>query len=380
MTTTYSIPFNQPSIEGKELIYVARAVERGQISCKGPFSEQVSSLLTDALHVNDVLLTTSCTAALEMAAMMLEFEPDDVVIIPSFTFVSTALAFARAGARIRFADIERETLGIDPKSVAELLTPEVKAVVPVHYAGIGCDMDGLERELAPTPVSIVEDNAHGLFGAIDGRPLGSFGRFSCLSFHETKNFVCGEGGALALSDPADVERAHVLYDKGTNRRAYFAGQVDKYSWVDTGSSFGMSDLLAGYLLAQLEARDSILDKRRRLTERYTELLGEEGPRLGFDIMRQPSNRTSAYHMFYVLLDTRERRDAVLAQMNAEGIRATFHYVPLHSSLGAKGFLDYETECPVADEISGRLLRLPFFNDLRLDQVGVIVDSFLRAVS
>ena len=251
------IRFNLPTVAGRELEYMADAVAVGHLSSDGPFTTKVVDLLRDSHAAADVVLTTSCTAALEMSAMLLDLRPGDTVIVPSFTFVSTALAFAREGARIVFADIERDTLGVDPDHVAELMDESVRAVVAVHYAGIGCQVDRLRGVLRQhTGVDLIEDNAHGLFGALGDRPLGSFGRFSTLSFHETKNFICGEGGALVLNDGRDVDRAHVVLDKGTNRRAFMLGQVDKYSWVDIGSSFGLSELLAAYLLGQLEQRQT----------------------------------------------------------------------------------------------------------------------------
>jgi dTDP-4-amino-4,6-dideoxygalactose transaminase len=368
-----SITFNRPTLEGSELDYMRRAVEQGHTSSAGPFSKQVSDLLSAELGAADVLLTTSCTAALEMSGLLLDIRPGDVVIVPSFTFVTTALAFARAGARLRFADIEDETLGIDPKSVAALIDERVRAVVAVHYAGVGCDIDGLREAITDhTQVTLIEDNAHGLFGHYDGRPLGTFGRFATLSFHETKNFVCGEGGALVVNEPADIDRAHLMYDKGTNRRAFFKGQVDKYSWMDTGSSFGLSDILAAYLLAQLEQRERILATRRAVFERYDSLLRPIAESFGIRTPLVPPDRACAWHMYYILLPDVTTRDRVLKALVAESIHATFHYVPLHSSEGGHRFAAEEAECPVTDDISGRLLRLPFHNSLRpADQERVV---------
>lgn len=374
------IPFNRPSIEGDEMEYMRAAIESGHSSAKGPFSQRASQILADRLGSEEALLTTSCTSALELSAMLLDLKPGDTVIVPSFTFVTTALSFAREGASLLFADIEEETLGLDPAHVAELIDDSVRAVVAVHYAGIGCDLDGLRQVLEGHPgIDLIEDNAHGLFGTYEHRPLGSFGRFSTLSFHETKNFVCGEGGALLLNHEADVARAHVMYDKGTNRRAFMMGQVDKYSWVDAGSSFGMSDILAAYLLGQLEARDSILTKRRRLFERYERRLGPEAENFGYRTPVVPSDRQPAYHMFYVLLPDRATRDHVLAELNERGIQATFHYIPLHDAPGAAGHSSQEARCPKTTEISGRLIRLPFFNSLALEDVDHISDTFLEAV-
>lgn len=356
------------------------AIESGHSSAKGPFSEKAARVLQGYIGSQEALLTTSCTSALELSAMLLDLKPGDTVIVPSFTFVTTALAFAREGAQLLFADIEEETLGLDPASVADVIDDSVRAVVTVHYAGIGCDVAGLGRALEDHPsVDLIEDNAHGLFGTYRGEPLGSFGRFSTVSFHETKNFVCGEGGALLLNNEADVARAHVLYDKGTNRRAFMHGHVDKYSWVDAGSSFGMSDILAAYLLGQLEARDEILRKRRRLFEEYERRLGPEAENFGYRTPVVPPDRQPAYHMFYVLLPDRATRDHVLAELNERGMQATFHYVPLHNAPGATSHTAQEVRCPKTTEISGRLIRLPFFNSLELEDVGRISETFLEAV-
>jgi dTDP-4-amino-4,6-dideoxygalactose transaminase len=372
------IPFNKPSLEGSELDYMLEAVRMGHTASGGPFTGRVVDALAKELDATDVLLTSSCTDALEAAALLLDLGPGDVVIVPSFTFVSTALAFARTGARLRFADIEPETLGLDPRSVGSMLDERVRAVVPVHYAGVGCRINELRFVVAGTSAEIVEDNAHGLFGTYCGRPLGSFGRCSTLSFHETKNFICGEGGALVLNNEADVERAHILLDKGTNRRQFLRGSVDKYTWVDTGSSFGMSDLLAAFLLGQLEMRDSTLAKRRTVAETYLRLLSPLEDELGFTCMRVPPDRSPAYHMFYVLMPTGAVRDFVLDALAASGIRATFHYVPLHSAPAAAGFADRTAACPVTDDISARLLRLPFYNSLSEGEIERIVEEFAAA--
>ena len=254
-----------------------------------------------------------------------------------------------------------------------------RAVVPVHYAGVPCDLDALGEVLATRPdVEMIEDNAHGLFATHRGQALGSFGRMSTLSFHETKNFTCGEGGALVLNEERDVARAHVLHDKGTNRQAFMLGQVDKYSWVDTGSSFGLSDLLAAFLYAQLQAQDDIMDRRRRVFDRYEELLAPEAAQHGFRTPYIPATATCAYHMYYVIMEDREQRDRMLTALDRSGFRATFHYVPLHDSAGAQDYIARETACPVTDDISGRLLRLPFYTGLPLEDVDRIAECFLEA--
>ncbi|MBX3285965.1 MAG: dTDP-4-amino-4,6-dideoxygalactose transaminase [Actinobacteria bacterium] len=373
------IPFNRPGIEGEELEYIRLAVERGHTSADGPFSAEVSALLRAETGAHEVLLTTSCTAALEMSAMLLEVGPGDTVVVPSFGFVTTALAYARQGARVLFCDIDPHLLALDPEHLAELMDPTVRAVVPIHYSGVACDLDAIDAVLARWPrADLVEDNAHGLFGRYRDRPLGSFGRFSTLSFHETKNFICGEGGALVVNREADVDRARVIYHKGTNRTAFLLGQVDKYSWQDTGSSFGLSDVLAAYLLAQLEQRESVLARRRHVFDRYQDALAPLATELGLTLPTIPADRVQAYHMAYVLLPDRETRDRVLQAMVAAGVHATFHYVPLHSSPGGRKVAAREVPCPVTDEISGRLLRLPFYTGLSDADLDRVVETFVAA--
>jgi dTDP-4-amino-4,6-dideoxygalactose transaminase len=381
VTTLPEIAFNKVSVEGAELEHIAEAIGGGHTSSGGPFSQRAAALLKEDAGAAEVLLTTSCTAALEMSALLLDLQPGDTVIVPSFTFVSSAVAFVRAGAGIKFCDIEPRTLGPDPRHVAELLDDSVRAIVVVHYAGIVCDMDGLREALKGRPdVAVIEDNAHGLFGRWRDQPLGSLGRFATLSFHETKNFVCGEGGALVLNDASDVDRAWVLYDKGTNRKAFFQGQVDKYSWRDTGSSFGLSDALAAYLVGQLEQRDVIQGKRRAVHERYVELLTPHAAELGLTLPTVPEDAVPAYHLFYVLLPDHDTRTRAMKQMREEGVQTTFHYIPLHDSPAGKKFAVGTPECPVTTDISGRLMRLPFHNNLSAADQERVVDSLVRALT
>lgn len=369
------IRFNLPSLVGRELEYLASAVDAGRLSSSGPYALQCAALLEEALGAEAVLMTTSCTDALEMTALMLDLGPGDTVVVPSFTFTSTALAYSRQGVNLRFADIEPSTLGIDPASVESLMDDSVKAVVCVHYGGVPCEVDALRKVLARWPgVELIEDNAHGLFGTHADKPLGSFGRFSTLSFHETKNFHCGEGGALVVNDPVDVERAHVLFDKGTNRRAFMLGDVDKYSWKDTGSSFGMSDLQGAFLFGQLERAEHVLAERGRVDARYRELLGPHAEGLGLRLPIVPADCTSAFHMFYVMTPNRSVRDALLAGCKERDIHPTFHYVPLHSSDAGRRFSDSEQDCPVTDDVSGRLLRLPFYTSMADHEVATVVDA------
>ena len=378
MSDRPTIPFNRTEVEGRELDYMRESVEGGHTSTSGPFSRRVAEIL-QAETGAEVLLTTSCTTALELSAMLLDLGPGDTVVVPSFTFTTSALAFARQGARILFCDIEPHTLGLDPHHLAELLDDTVKAVVIVHYAGIACDVDGIRKALADRPdVALVEDAAHGLFGRWRGEPLGSLGRFASLSFHETKNFVCGEGGALLLNDSSDLPRARVHYDKGTDRQAFFLGQVDKYSWRDTGSSFGLSDTLAAYLLGQLEQAESIQARRRDVFEGYHKALAGDAAELGYRLPVVPDDCDPAYHLFYVLMPDHDTRTRVMAMMREDGIQTTFHYVPLHDSDGGRRFSARPVECPVTTDLSGRLVRLPFFNGLTDVEQGRVVDSFLRS--
>lgn len=374
-----SIPFNRPCLVGGELVNVEAAVRSGHSSAKGPFTKRAAALLREAHGAADVLLTTSCTDALEMSAMLLDLGPGDVVIVPSFTFTSTATAFARQGARIRFCDIREPELGLDPDHVRASMGPEVKAIVTVHYAGVPSDVDQLGAIAAEWGVPLIEDNAHGLFATHHGRLLGTFGRMSALSFHETKNFVCGEGGALVLNDERDVDRAHVLLDKGTNRRAFMEGLVDKYTWQGHGSSFGMSDLLAAFLLAQLEHADEVRSRRRHVSETYRRMLAPFADELRVALPYEPADAGPADHMFYVLLPNASLRPGVIAAMRERDVHPAFHYVPLHRAPAAAVLADRFQECPVTDDISGRLLRLPFYNDLTDADIERVVEAFVGAV-
>jgi dTDP-4-amino-4,6-dideoxygalactose transaminase len=374
------IPFNRPAIEGNEIEYIRSAVEHGHTSASGPFSQLAMEELKEATGGADVLLTTSCTAALEMAAILLDIGPGDTVVAPSFGFVTTALAFVRQGAKILFCDIEPDTLSLDANRLAEIMDDTVKAVVPIHYSGIGGQIDEMCDVIDRWPgADLVEDNAHGLFGSYRDQPLGSFGRFSTLSFHETKNFICGEGGALIVNDEADIDRAHVIYDKGTNRRAFLHGQVDKYSWQDMGSSFGLADVLAAYLYGQLEEKKSILTKRASIFDHYFDALSPFVDTHGIRLPVVPDHCRQAYHMFFVVMPDTETRNRVLKSMNDDGIYATFHYVPLHSAPGGIRVAARELACPVTDDISSRLLRLPFFTNLGPRDLDRVIESFIGAI-
>ncbi len=374
------IAFNRPTVVGRELEYVQQAVESGHPSSGGEFGRRAAAVLAEHTGAEEVLLTTSCTAALELSAMLLDLQPGEKVIVPSFTFTTTALAFARQGAGLVFCDVERETLGLDPQHLATLLEDDVRAVVVVHYAGIACDVAGIRAVLQDRPdIVLIEDNAHGLFGAWEGRPLGSLGRFATQSFHETKNFSCGEGGALLLNEGRDVDRARVLHDKGTNRQDFMLGRASSYTWKDTGSSFGLADVLAAHLLAQLEQREVVQARRRAMHEHYLRSLSPVADELGVQLMRVPAGRDPSYHLFYLLLPERDLRDEVLESMRKLGVQATFHYLPLHSSEGGRRFRARETECPVTEDVSGRLLRLPFHHGLGEDELDRVVAAFLSSL-
>lgn len=372
------IPFNRPTVIGNEFAYLQDAVKRGHTSSGGHYTKQVEHLLGEWFRSEDVILTTSCTDALELAALLCELEPGDEVIVPSYTFVSTALGFARAGANLVFADIENQYLSLDPKHVESLITDRTRAIVTVHYAGVAGPVTDLQ-ELASGSISLIEDNAHGIFGSSAEGRLGSFGRFSTLSFHETKNFNCGEGGALVVNDSADPGRARVLTDKGTNRKAFFEGEVDKYSWQDTGSSFGLSDMLAGYLLAQLEQRETIQARRKAIYETYEAALQPIADAGAATLPRIPPASESAYHMFYLLLETPQARTDTLREMREQGVNATFHYVPLHSSPGGQKFAIRSDTLPVTDDISARLMRLPFHNALTDEDVARVIEVTTSSV-
>ena len=375
--TSYRIPFNKPSLVGDELRYMAEAIEAGHISGDGAFSKRCHFLLETALGVPRALLTTSCTHALEMAALLLNVGAGDEVIVPSFTFVSTVNAFVLRGARPVFVDVRPDTLNLDENRVGERITPRTRAIVAVHYAGVACEMAPLLEIARRHEVALVEDNAHGLFGKYRGRYLGTFGCLATQSFHETKNFTCGEGGALLINDPNLVARAEIIREKGTDRSRFFRGEVDKYGWVDLGSSYLPSDLLAAFLLAQLEARERVQAGRRRIWERYAGGLGEWAAALGIRLPIVPAHCEQSYHMFYLILPSLEARVALIAHLKQRGILAVFHYLPLHLSKMGTRFGGKVGDCPVAERVSDRLLRLPFYGDLSVKEQEEIIGALLE---
>jgi len=370
---SYDIPFNRPAIVGEEMRYVADAVRRGRISGDGEYTRRCHRLLEQELGAPKVLLTASCTHALEMTALLLDVGPGDEVIMPSFTFVSTANAFALRGARPVFADIRPDTLNLDEAALEPLVTARTRAIVPVHYAGVGCAMDVILDVAARHRLAVVEDNAHGLFGTCEGRLLGSFGALSTLSFHETKNFTCGEGGGLVVNDPALVERAEIVREKGTNRSQFFRGEIDKYTWVDLGSSYLPSDLLAAFLYAQLEQRERVQAARQAIWQRYAEELAQWAAGYGVRLPVVPPGCEQPAHLFYLLLPSLAVRQALIEHLKRQGILAVFHYVPLHLSPYGRR-LGGERSCPVAEDVADRLLRLPLFYDLAAADQGRVIDA------
>ena len=368
------IPFNRPSFEGREHEYLEAAIASGQISGDGVFTKRCHSYLESEVGVAKALLTTSCTHALEMMAILLDIKEGDEVILPSFTFVSTVNAFVLRGAKPVFVDVRPDTLNFDERQFDELVTERTRAAVPVHYAGVGCEMDVILSVAESSGVAVVEDNAHGLFGTYRGRQLGTFGSMAAQSFHETKNFTCGEGGALLINDERLVERAEIIREKGTNRSRFFRGLVDKYTWTDIGSSYLPSDLLAAVLLAQFEARTAIQEARRRIWERYSAGLADWADQVGARLPVVPADREQPFHMFYLLLPSLDARQGLIARLKSKGILSVFHYLPLHLSEMGRRFGGRPGQCPVTEDVSDRLLRLPFYNRLSESEQDLVLET------
>ena len=368
------IPFNRIDIQGNELEYVQQAIEDGHISGDGSFTNKCHDLLEKELDVTKCLLTTSCTHALEISAILLDIKPGDEVIVPSFTFVSTVNAFVIHGAKPVFIDIHQDTFDLNETQLENLITEKTKAIVPVHYAGVGCEMDVIMKIANKYGIPVIEDNAHGLFGKYKGEYLGTFGTFATQSFHETKNFSCGEGGALIINDPKYIERAEIIREKGTNRSRFFRGEVDKYTWVDIGSSFLPSDILAAFLYAQLEQREKIQAKRKKVWDYYYENLQGWADATGVRLPIIPDHCEQPYHMFYLLMPSFDKRTAFIKHLKESGITAVFHYLPLHLSDMGKKFGGKEGDCPITEDVSDRLVRLPFYNDISIDQLLKIIKA------
>lgn len=373
---TIRIPFNKPSIAGSELIYVGQAVAGGHASGDGPFTKKAQAFMEERLHARRILLTTSCTAALELAGLLCEFEPGDEVIMPSYTFVSTANAVVLRGARPVFVDVRPDTMNIDERKIEAAITPRTKAIFPVHYAGVACEMDEIMAIAERHGLLVVEDAAQGVDAKYKGRYLGTIGHMGCYSFHETKNFSCGEGGALVINDPRFEKRAEIMREKGTNRSQFLRGQVDKYTWVDVGSSYVPSDMLAAFLMGQLECMAKITEKRGRIYNQYSTLLAPLVAQGRIGIPHVPQHCSTNYHMFYILAADIEERTALIAHLRRAGILSVFHYVPLHSAPFARESGLPEAHLPETDRQSARLVRLPMYYDLAEHEVAQVAEAII----
>lgn len=370
----YSIPFNRPFLAGKELYYVAQAVLSGHTAGDGLFTKKCQTLLEEKFRAKKVLLTHSCTAALEMAAILCKVSAGDEVILPSFTFVSTANAFCLRGAKPIFVDIQQDTLNIDVTQIEDAITEQTKVVVPVHYAGIGCEMDAIMDIAGRHNVYVVEDAAQGVNARYRDKYLGTIGDIGTYSFHETKNYICGEGGAIVLNNEKFIERAEIIREKGTNRSKFFRGEVDKYTWVDIGSSFLPSDILAAFLYAQLENMEQINKRRGEHFDYYYKALI---PLVNDGKLRLPyvaSECQSNSHLFYIILQDENTRNALMNHLKSNGILAVFHYIPLHLSQVGRSMGYVEGQFPVTESMSGRLLRLPFYHDMKQEEQAEVVNE------
>ncbi|OEU64468.1 MAG: dTDP-4-amino-4,6-dideoxygalactose transaminase [Desulfobacterales bacterium PC51MH44] len=365
------IPFNRPFIVGKELYYIAQAVVESHLSGDGPFTKRCQKWFEERLGCAKALLTHSCTGALEMAAMLCGIEPGDEIIMPSFTFVSTANAFVLRTGMPVFVDIKEDTLNIDETLIEQAITPRTKAIVPVHYAGGSCNMDEIMDIAERHGLFVVEDAAQALLSTYKERYLGTIGHFGCLSFHETKNIISGEGGALIINDEKFVERAEILWEKGTNRKQFFRGEVDKYTWVDIGSSFLPSELVGAFLYAQLEQAEKIMEARTQIFRQYLRVLGP----LGDDgVIRLPAvEYGSNGHIFYIITRSSEERCRLIEYLKENGIWAVFHYVPLHSSPAGAKYGRTSEKLRVTDDLSDRVLRLPVYYEMREEDVERVAE-------
>jgi dTDP-4-amino-4,6-dideoxygalactose transaminase len=378
--TDAHIPFNRPYRTGHESRFIEEALGNAHLSSDGPFTHRCKEWLEERSGTRAALLTHSATAALEAAAILTEVGPGDEVVMPSFTFVTTATAFLLRGATPVFVDIREDTLNLDERAVAAAIGPATKAIVAVHYAGVACDMEALTAIAADAQVPLVEDAAHAIMSEVDGQPLGAIGALGALSFHETKNVTCGEGGALLVNDPGLVERAEIVRDKGTNRKQFFRGEVDKYTWLDLGSSFGMSELAAAFLWAQLLEAEEITGRRLDIWKRYHaafEELEAEG-RARRPVV--PAGCAHNGHLYYLLVPDLDARTTVLQHLNANDINAVFHYVPLHSSEAGRRYGRAAGDLSRTTELSERLLRLPLWTGMSDAEIGRVIDGVRTAIS
>lgn len=367
------IPFNKPFLSGKETQYIQQAVESGKISGDGSFTKKCHTFFESTFHFKKVLLTTSCTDALEMAAILINIKEGDEVIMPSFTFVSTANAFVLRGAKIIFADSRKDHPGIDEFAIEKLITPKTKAIVVVHYAGVACDMDIIMDLAKKHNLFVIEDAAQAIDSYYKNKPLGSIAHLSAFSFHETKNIISGEGGMLVINDEQFLERAEIIREKGTNRSKFFRGEVDKYNWVDVGSSYLPSDIIAAFLFAQLENIQKIQDKRKAIWNCYFENLSELKDKIQLPFI--PDFATNNAHMFYLVCKNIEQRDALIAHLKSHDIHSVFHYLSLHKSPFYADKND-DKNLPYSDYYTDGLVRLPFFYELEIEQVKAISKAVL----
>lgn len=374
------IPFNKPFSTGRELEYIQEALANRHLSGDGVFTRRCSAWLEQSTGAQKALLTHSCTGALEMAALLAGVGPGDEVIMPSFTFASTANAFVLRGGVPVFVDIEERTLNIDVAEIRTAITEKTKAVVPVHYAGVGCDMDEIMEIAAEHGILVIEDAAQGVLAQYRGRPLGGIGHLGALSFHETKNLMCGEGGALLVNDPLLVERAEIIREKGTNRSKFFRGEVDKYTWVDVGSSYLPSELSAAFLWAQCQQAEEIGKHRLAVWSQYHDAFVdlERSGRVRRPVV--PPDRDGNGHVYYLLLTDPAERGRVLEELNNAGVNAVFHYVPLHSSPAGRRFGRVVGDLPVTGQVAGRLIRLPLWVGMTTEDVQFVVTAVRQAVT
>jgi dTDP-4-amino-4,6-dideoxygalactose transaminase len=373
------IPFNRPYLTGNEFTHIQEAVAAGQLAGNGRFTKQCQGWLERLVGAPRVLLTHSCTAALEMAALLIDLQPGDEVIMPSFTFVSTANAFVLRGARPVFVDIRADTLNLAERLIESAITPRTRAIVVVHYAGVPCEMDAVLALAKRYELVVIEDAAHALMSRYKGRPAGSFGHLSTFSFHETKNLISGEGGALVINDPQFVERAEIIWEKGTNRTQFSRGRVDKYTWMDVGSSFLPGELTAAFLWAQLEQAERITARRLELWNRYRVASGTLEA-IGLRAPMVPTECEHNAHLFYMLLPLAAHRSEILADLNARGVNAVFHYVPLHSAPAGRRYGRAVGSMSVTDDCSARLIRLPLWVGMPEDAPQMIVDAVRQSVA
>lgn len=369
-----AIPFNRANIDVSDRALLATAIENGHISGNGAFTKQAESSLQDSLGASRALLTTSCTHALEMSALLTKVGPGDEVIVPSFTFVSSASAFLLFGATPVFVDVEQNSLNIDPTALEKAITPRTKAICVVHYGGIAADLDKILEIAKANNLAVIEDNAHGLFSTYKGKPLGSFGNLATQSFHETKNITCGEGGALLINDESLVERAEILREKGTDRTKFLRGQVDKYTWVDVGSSWVMSDMLAAILCGQLERAVAINAQRIAIYNRYDNELREWAEKHGVVTPFHPANTTHTAHVYHLRFKAGEMRDRFIAHLAEHQIGAVFHYQPLHLSKIGRQLGGVVGDCPITEHAGDCLVRLPLFNTLTTEEQSHVVQT------